>query len=216
MSTLAPADLLTQLRWRYAVKAFDPTRAIPADVWAALEESLVLTPSSFGLQPWRFVVVTDQLIKDQLPPFSWNQGQVRDASHVVVFAARVNPDGSDIDRLMQRTAEVRGVEVEALAGYRKMVQGTLQLPPENFNLNHWAALQVYIALGQFMASAAMLGIDTCPMEGILPAKYDELLNLTAEGYRTVVVCPAGYRRSGDKYSVAQKVRYPVHEVVKRV
>ena len=216
MATLTPADLLAQLRWRYAVKAFDPERKIPADTWAALEESLVLTPSSFGLQPWRFVVITNQAIKDQLPALSWNQSQVRDASHVVVFAARVNPDGSDIDRLMQRTAEVRGVELEALAGYRKMVQNTLQLPPENFNLNHWAALQVYIALGQFMGSAAMLGIDTCPMEGILATKYDELLNLTAEGYRTVVVATAGYRRSGDKYSVAQKVRYPIHDVIKRV
>ncbi len=168
------------------------------------------------MQPWRFVVITNQTIKDKLPPLSWNQSQVRDASHVVVFAARVNPDGSDIDRLMQRTADVRGVELETLAGYRKMIQSTLQLPPENFNLNHWAALQVYIALGQFMASAAVLGIDTCPMEGILPSKYDELLNLPAEGYRTVVVCPAGYRRSGDKYSTAQKVRYPLHDVVKRV
>ena len=85
---LTPAELLQQMHWRYAVKKFDATRKIPADTWAALQESLVLTPSSFGLQPWKFIVITDQSLKDQLPAISWKQNQVSDASHVVVLARR--------------------------------------------------------------------------------------------------------------------------------
>lgn len=208
--------LLQQLRWRYAVKKFDPARRIPAEDWQTLEESLVLTPSSFGLQPWRFVVITDQATKDQLVPHSWGQRQVADASHVVVFAVRKPLTESDVDRHITRTAEVQGVPVENLAGFRKMLIGSLVPPPPSVDIHHWAGLQAYIALGNFMTCAAMLGIDTCPMEGIVPAKYDELLGLPSEGYGTVVVCVAGYRAAGDKYASMPKVRFVADDVVRRI
>lgn len=208
--------LLQQLRWRYAVKKFDPARQISTEDWQTLEESLVLTPSSFGLQPWRFVVITDQATKDQLVPHSWGQRQVADASHVVVFAVRKPLTESDVDRHIARTAEVQGVPVENLAGFRKMVIGSLVPPPPSVDIHHWAGLQAYIALGNFMTCAAMLGIDTCPMEGIVPAKYDELLGLPSEGYGTVVVCVAGYRTAGDKYASMPKVRFVADDVVRRI
>jgi nitroreductase len=208
--------LLQQLRWRYAVKKFDPTRKIAAADWQTLEQALVLTPSSFGLQPWRFVVITEQSLKERLVPISWGQRQVADASHVVVFAVRKPLTEADVDRYVARTAEVRGVGIDALAGFKKMMMGSLIPPPTGFDIHHWAALQSYIALGNFMTSAAMLGIDTCPMEGIQPDKYDELLGLPTEGLGTVVVAAAGYRAADDKYAALPKVRFDAADVVQTI
>lgn len=219
MNGLKPVSnetLLQQLRWRYAVKKFDPTRKIPAEDWATLEQALVLTPSSYGLQPWRFVVITDQEMKDRLVPISYGQRQVADASHVVVFAVHKPLSAAHVDRHIARTAEVQGVPTESLDRFKKMLLNSLVPPPPDFNIEHWAALQAYIALGNFMTSAAMLGIDTCPMEGIVPDKYDELLGLPNEGYGTVVVGVAGYRAADDKYAALPKVRFPVEEVVRRI
>jgi nitroreductase len=208
---LTSTEMLQQLRWRYAVKKFDATKKIPAETWAALQESLVLTPSSFGLQPWKFVVITDQSLKDQLPEHSWNQTQVRDASHVVVLARKQQLNEADIQQYLDCIVQVRGGSVAALDGYKSMMVGALV--KSGMNLDHWAGLQVYIALGQFMGLAAMLGVDTCPMEGIIPAKYDELLGLPAQGYATSVVVTAGYRAADDKYADIPKVRFPASQVV---
>lgn len=213
---LSADALVRQQSWRYAAKKFDPARKIPAADWQALERCLVLTPSSFGLQPWRFVVITDPATKSKLVPFSWNQTQSADCSHFVVFAARTEMTEADIDKLIRCTAETRGAPVEALAGYRKMMLGTLVPPRPGFDIRHWAALQAYIALGNFMTSAAVIGVDTCPMEGIDRAKYDELLGLPAEGYHTVVACAAGYRAADDKYASLAKVRYAAEDVIRHV
>lgn len=215
-SAISPDALLSQLRWRYATKKFDPARMIPERDWAALEEALILTPSSFGLQPWKFVVITDPAVKAQLPAISWNQKQVLEASHTVVFARRLDMTEEFIDRNIRRIVEVRGGTVEGLAGFKKILMGSLVPPPTGFDLQNWAALQCYIALGNFMTSAAVLGIDTCPMEGIVPAKYDELLGLTAKGFATVVVGCAGYRSTDCKYASIPKVRFPAEEVIERV
>lgn len=216
MKTMSPHSLVAQLRWRYAVKKFDPAKKIPADTWQALEEALVLTPSSYGLQPWKFFVIADQPLKDKLVPLSWNQRQLADCSHVVVFAIRKDLATADIDRYLARVAEVRGVPVAQLAGFRKLLVSSLATPPPDFDLNEWATRQVYIALGNFMTSAAVLGIDTCPMEGIEPAKYDELLGLAAKGYATAVVCVAGYRAADDKSALLPKVRFKHEEVVEHL
>lgn len=216
MTVLTPDDLLTQLRWRYAVKKFDATRRIPEADWQALEEALVLTPSSFGLQPWRFYVITSQEIRDQLPAISWNQSQVRDASHVVVFAIRSPFSDEDVDRFVARTAEVRETPVEKLAGFRNLMVKAIDQIARAGQIEAWATFQVYIALGNFMTAAAALGIDTCPMEGILPDRYDELLGLREAGYRTVVVATAGYRAPDDKYALLAKVRYPTDEMIVRL
>lgn len=215
MHTLTPAQLLESLRWRYAVKQFDAARRIPADTWTALEESLVLSPSSYGLQPWRFVVVESPDVRAKLRPVSWNQSQVTDASHYVVFAAKSSVTEADIDAFVRRTAEVRGVAPESIDGYRKMMVANVAKGMRPDVQQQWAALQVYIALGNFMTAAAVLGIDTCPMEGLDPSKYDEILGLPAQGYRTLCACAAGYRAATDKYALAPKVRFATADVVKR-
>ena len=214
MKPVSNETVLRQLQWRHATKKFDATKTIPADDWTTLEQTLILTPSSYGLQPWKFVVITDPATKAKLLPLSWGQRQVVDASHVVVFAIRQNLSETDIDKYLVRIVEVRGGTVEALAGFRRMMVGGLL--DGAMDLNHWASLQAYIALGQFMTTAAMLGIDTCPMEGIEPAKYDEVLGLNELGYGTVVACVAGYRASDDKYASIAKVRFKAEDVLIRV
>jgi nitroreductase len=208
--------LVRRLRWRYSVKKFDRARKIPPADWQALEDALVLTPSSYGLQPWKFVVVTDPAMKDQLLPLSWNQAQIVDCSHVVVFCIR-RPLGTEhIDAHVKRMAEVRGVGVEALAKFRNVVVTDLVEGARAWTINLWAANQVYIALGNFMTAAAVMGIDTCPMEGIVPAKYDDILGLTARGLATVVVGTAGYRAPDCTYASAKKVRFDREDVFVRV
>jgi len=162
MNTVSTPQLLDALKWRYATKLFDATRKIPADTWLALEESLVLTPSSFGLQPWKFLVITDQTLREQLVPYAWHQRQVADASHLVVMAVRNGYAEADVDANVQRIAEVRGGTPDALMGFKGMIMKTMESLSQK-DLEQWAKCQSYIALGQFMTSAALLGIDTCPM-----------------------------------------------------
>lgn len=189
---------------------------IPAEVWGALEQALVLTPSSIGLQPWRFLVVTDPSVRERLVAASYRQTQARDCSHYVVFAVRRDLDAGHVDRHLARMAEVRGVSVESLAKFRAMTMGNLDRARAAGTLDRWQEHQVYIALGQFMAAAALLGVDTCPMEGIEAAKYDEILGLEGTGYATAVACAAGYRHAEDKYAAIPKVRFRADEVVRRV
>lgn len=211
-ATATPDLVLSQLNWRYAVKKFDATRTISDELWQTLEQSLLLAPSSFGLQPWKFIVVRDRDIRQQLVEHSWGQTQVVDASHMLVLAIPTDVDSGDVDRFVQRMADVRNVAVENLQGYGNTVKGFLQNPPFPVTMKEWATRQAYIALGQFMTSAAMLGIDTCPMEGFMPAKYDEVLGLAEQGLMSVVACPTGYRADDDKYASMAKVRYPHDEV----
>lgn len=212
---LSAEALLAAHTWRYATKKFDAARKIPAGTWSALEKALVLSPSSYGLQPWKFVVVTDPALKARLRPASWNQAQVEDCSHHVVFLAKKELTEGDVDRFIARTAEVRGQPLESLEGYKGYMMGDLVKGPRAAVSAEWAARQAYIALGNFMTSAAVLGVDTCPMEGIDLAKYDAILGLEGSGYRTVVACPAGYRAADDKYASATKVRFLDSEVIDR-
>ncbi len=215
MKLLSAESLLLSLQWRYATKAFDPAQKIPAATWDAIEDSLILTPSSFGLQPWHFLVVESQEIKEQLLPHSWNQGQVIDCSHFVVLAARTNIDEEDIQQWLQRLSEVREVEASSLDGYRGMMSGFMAKMDANEKLA-WAKMQTYIALGQLMTSAAALGIDACPMEGFIPEEYDRILGLSEKGLHASVACALGYRDAEDKYAELPKVRYEKSSLVTRI
>jgi nitroreductase len=203
-------ELLDALNWRYATKAFDASKIIPAETWSALEESLVLTPSSFGLQPWKFLVIQDKALRESLVPHAWNQRQIADCSHLVVMTVKKSLSVTDIDAFLARIVEVRGGTADALLGYRKMMLGSHE---QGFMSTDWAKKQTYIALGQFMAACALLKIDTCPMEGFVAPKFDEILGLEAQGMTTAVLCPAGYRSTEDKYAVIPKVRFAAKDVI---
>jgi nitroreductase len=205
-----------KLAWRYATKKFDPAQKIADATWAVLEQALILTPTSYGMQPLKFLVLTDPALRAQLVPVSWGQTQPLECSHYVVFAYRKGLSVEDIDLFVRRIAEVRGVPVESLEGYRGFILGSHKAATENGTLDDWCARQVYIAIGQAMTAAALLGIDTCPMEGILPSKYDELLGLDAQGYASVCTVAFGYRAADDKHSGLSKVRFPKSQVIKYV
>lgn len=210
MSTLTHQDIEKQLRWRYATKQFDPNRPISEADLHTLLSALVLAPSSFGLQPWKFVVVKDPAVREQLVAASWNQKQVKDASHLIVIAARKHVDAAYVDHFIATMAMHHKTEPHALKAYRDVIVSFVENPAIDHTA--WAARQAYIALGFLMETAAMLKIDTCPMEGLDPRAYDRILNIDP-AYGTVCACPIGHRAAQDKYAVFAKVRFDASEIV---
>jgi nitroreductase len=210
------SQLMAALEWRYATKHFDATKKIPAEIWAALEKTLVLTPTSYGLQPYKFLVVNTPAIRAELLPHSWHQKQVVEASHFVVFTARTEMKEADVDRFILRTAEVRKLPAEKLHSYRGVIIGDIVHGTRGKIAHEWATRQAYIALGNLMTAAAIIGVDTCPMEGLVPAEYDKVLGLANSGYATVMACALGYRSANDKYAGLPKVRYEVKDVIQTI
>lgn len=213
MNTIENQQLIDSLNWRYATKQFDPTRKISPENWQTLEEALRLSPSSLGLQPWKFLIITDPDLRAKLQPASRGQSQIVDASHLVVFATKVNLSEADIDAHIAKIAAVRGVSVEDLAPLRTMSVGGIIAGKNEQERKDWAFNQSYIALGNLLTSAALLGIDACPMEGFSREKYDSILGLTEQGLGSTVVATLGYRSSDDKYGTAPKVRFNRDEVI---
>jgi nitroreductase len=213
--TLPPDQLIAALRWRYATKQFDVSRKIPASIWDAIEESLVLTPSSFGLQPWKFFVVQSPALRAKLLSESWNQPQVTDASHFVVLTARTDLSTADIDAWISRMAEVQKKSSEDVAPLKGMIAGFAERMSAD-DRAAWNTRQIYIALGQLMTTAAVLGVDACPMEGISASAYDRVLGLEGSGYATVVACALGYRAADDKYAATPKARFDREQVIQHI
>ena len=201
------------LHWRYATKVFNSTRLISPEHWKVLEEAFLLCPSSYGLQPWRFAVVKNKTLRAELRKVSWNQAQVTDASHYVVLLCREKMDAEYIAKYIDRVSDVRGEERLGLARYEEMMKGALLSGDRSIENEAWAKNQVYIAMGFLLQAAAMLKIDTCPMEGLDPLAYDELLQLKGSGYRTVASIAFGYRDSTDRYQSVKKVRFPAPEII---
>ena len=212
--TILPETLVSALNWRYAVKKFDAAGRIPLDKWEALEESLLLSPSSYGLQAWKFLVIEDKALRAKLKPASWDQSQIVDADKLVVFLVKKDAGAADVQRFVDRISEVRRVPAEMLEGYKQMMIKSVSLPPEK--VEAWLTRQVYIALGNFLTSAALLGVDACPMEGFDKDEYDKLLGLHEQGWKSVVVATVGVRASDDAYAKNKKVRFPKGEVVAKV
>lgn len=207
-------DFLQALNWRYATKSFDATKKIPAETLELLLEALRLAPSSYGLQPWKFVVVENAELREKLKVVSWNQGQITDASALIVLCRKEPFGEADVEAYVQDTAKTRGEAVENLEGYKQMMLGSVKGRDEAA-MAVWTSKQVYLALGVLLSAAAVNGIDTCPMEGFDAAQYDEILGLKEKGLRSVVLCPVGYRSETDKYATAKKVRFAQADLVIR-
>jgi nitroreductase len=215
-NTISSQQLLDRLNWRYATKQFNPNLKISAQDWETLEDALHLTPSSGGLQPWKFVVVTDAAVRAKLLAVSYGQPQITNASHLVVFAAKKNFSEADVDAFISHTAGTRGVSVESLAPFRDMLVGGIVKSMDEPARDAWSRNQAYIALGNLLTSAALLGIDACPMEGFDRAQYDEILGLNKQGFGSAVIATLGYRAASDKYATASKVRFPKEQVFAHV
>ena len=197
-------ELLEALHWRYATKHFDPNKKISDEDFAILKQSLILSPSSFGLQPYKFLVVENIELRKKLTANSWNQAQIEEASHLVVFLGKNIMTKIDIEEFIELTAKTRQIAITALENYKNMM---LQSFVENHrDILDWAAKQAYIALGNLMTAAALLKIDSCPMEGIIASKYDEILEVE-KSYTTLCVCTLGFRAVDDKAQNLKKVRF---------
>jgi nitroreductase len=207
--------LLQSLQWRYATKKFDSTKKLSEAQLHDLLETLRLAPSSYGLQPWQFVVVTDPTLRAELQKNSWNQAQVTEASHLIVLCARATLTAEDVDAYVQSIAEQRKMSVDQLSSYRDMMMGPVRRLTDEQKLQ-WNKNQVYIALGMLLLACAQMQVDACPMEGFDAAAYDRLLGLTQQGFTAAAVCPVGYRSADDDYAGRSKVRYPASRVIKTV
>lgn len=213
MSTVDNEIIHKQLNWRYACKKFDPSKIIREADWNILVESLRLSASSYGLQPWKFILVQNPELRKQLLPLSWGQTPVVDSSHFVVLAYKEKMDEQHIDRFIESTAQARGVDSASLKGYKDMMMGDLVSGPRSQIINWWAQRQTYIAMGSLLTTAALMEIDTLPMEGLDPAGYDKVLGLEGTGYKTVAAVACGYRAADDKYQHAKKVRFSTNDVL---
>lgn len=201
------------LDWRYATKSFDSTKKIASEDWSLLQESLVKSPSSYGLQPWRFLVIQNPKVREELKAVSWGQTQVTDCSHYVVFLYKEKMDEAHIQKHINRVAEVRGVPLTALEGYKKMMVQNLTQGPRAQTIDSWAQRQTYIAMGFLMETAALLKIDACPIEGFEPLEYDRILKLEGTGWRAVATVALGYRSEKDSMAQAKKVRFEPRDLI---
>lgn len=201
------------LSWRYAVKKFDTHKKLSETQLKSLTEALCLTPTSMGLQLMKFIVISNPELKKQLLPFTYNQEQVIDCSHVIVFCRIDEVKEEHINSFVNQTASVRGLDVNSpqMKGFETMLSSTLRMNATQ--QIKWMENQVYLALGNLLTACAVEEIDACPMEGFIPDKVNELLQLKEKGLNCVVLCPVGFRSEDDKYSAYPKVRRPTTDLV---
>jgi nitroreductase len=200
------------LEWRYATKQFDATKKVSDSDLEELLEALQLSPSSFGLQPWKFIVVTNPDTRAKLKAASWNQTQITDASHLIVLARQTDMTEAHVSAYISDIAKKRNSAEESLEGYKQMMNGFIKAMSLD-KKSDWMSRQVYIALGVLLTTCAIKHIDACPMEGFDHNAYDDILNLKSKGLTSVVLCPVGYRSTKDHYDEEAKVRYPLSQLV---
>ncbi len=211
LNFIRPSDLVEAMQWRYATKTFDTSRKIPAEDVDALLESLRLSASSFGLQPWKFIIIENKELREKIKSSAYGQSQVTDASHLVLFCATKKMTPEMIDHFVSFTAKTRGVPSASLDSMKNMIVGATSsvTPEQSFN---WMAHQTYLAFGSFLTSCAVCGIDACPMEGFDAAAVNKLLDLDKQDLQVLALCPIGYRSPTDKYAGYAKVRFNKEDV----
>jgi nitroreductase len=206
--------ILEQLNWRYAVKKIDSTKRVSNEDWNILEQSLILAPSSYGLQPYKFVVVTDENLKKELTPAAYGQTQIADCSHLVVVAYKKVLTDADVEHFVDRIVEVRNAPRKSFKDYEQTMKASAQKAIDEGYIETWNSRQAYLALGFLLETAALLEIDACPMEGFNPVEFNRILEL--EDYSSVALCAVGYRdRENDWLANLPKVRFLKEELIDR-
>lgn len=208
---VTPKNTLESLQWRYATKRYDTTKKLSAEQVELIKESMRLAPSSFGLQPWMFIHVTNVGLRKQLSEAAWNQPQVTEASDFFVLASYASIDEAFVDRYVTSIANTRGIPTDVLKGFKDMMMGSITgRTPEQ--LESWLSRQVYIPLGVALTVAAENRIDASPMEGFDSAKFNTLLGLDALGLKSRALLAVGFRSPEDGDQNNKKVRFPKEEV----
>ncbi len=200
------SDLLKTLQWRYATKKFNPAKRVPQEKIDRILEAIRLTATSSGLQPYEVIVVSNPQLRAEIQPHAWNQAQITEASHLLVFAAWDNYTAERINMMFDLVDDERGFKNEGWENYRQQILASYVPRDPEVNYQH-AARQAYIGLGTALIAAAAEGVDSTPMEGFDPAKVDEILKLKERGLRSVLILPLGYRADeGDWLVNLKKVR----------
>lgn len=199
------STFLEHQNWRYATKKFDTTKKITIEDLTVLKEAIRLSSSSYGLQPYKVIIVENPELRAQLQPAAWGQSQIVDASHLIVFANETNIGNDAIDTFLQNMSDTRSTPLEALAGYGDFMKSQIStLSAEAKDI--WTAKQTYLALGNLLNAAAELRIDVTPMEGFLPEKVNEILGLDKLGLNATLIATLGYRHAEDATQHYKKVR----------
>jgi nitroreductase / dihydropteridine reductase len=208
-------SITPSMAWRKSLKIFDTQRKVGEEDMQDLLEATRLSASSFGLQPWKFVVVSAQDLKEKLGVAGYGQTQFTSASHIVVMCVNTGVDEAHVERFMESTVKARGGERADLDGYADMIKQVLanKTPDE---ITQWASMQVYIALGTLLAAAACKEIDATPMEGFDREVFDEILDLKKDGFHALVSVALGYRTQDDAYADMKKVRFATDEVISEI
>lgn len=196
---------LENQNWRYATKKFDPTKKITAEDLSILKEAIRLSSSSYGLQPYKVIIVENPELRAKIKPSAWGQSQVVEASHLIVFANETNFGDIGIDNYIKNASETRAIPVESLKGYADFIKSSISALPENAR-NTWTEKQTYLALGNLLNAAAELKIDVTPMEGFVAQEVNEILGLDKLGLNTSLMATLGYRHEDDTTQHHKKVR----------
>ena len=209
-------DLIQKLQWRYATKKMNPAKAVAQDKVERILEAARLAPTSSGLQPFEIIVVTNAEVREKIKSIAWNQAQITDGSHLLVFAAWDDYTAERINMMFDLTNAERGFKNEGWENYRNMLLSTYPQRGAELNFQH-AAKQAYIGLGAALIAAAFEEVDSTPMEGFDPDALDEILSLRERGLRSVALLPLGYRQEdGDWLVNLKKVRRPRDKFVSEV
>lgn len=197
--------------WRYATKKFDATKKISNEDLNTLKEAIRLSSSSYGLQPYKVIIVESPELRAKIQPAAWGQSQIVEASHLIIFANETQLDEQHIDDYITNISEIRNIPVEALSGYSDFMKSKILTLPEDIK-NIWTAKQTYLALGNLLNAAAELKIDVTPMEGFVPEQVNEILGLEKLGLNTSLIATLGYRHEADDTQHYKKVRKSQEEL----
>ncbi len=200
-------EIIKNLSWRYATKKFDTSKKISLFELEKLKDAVQLSASSFGLQAYKILIVENPDIRTKLQEASWNQPQITESSHLFVFCNYTNLGASEVDEFIKLKADVQNLNVEGLKPFSDYLKGRVGNLSED-QLKLWTSKQTYIALANLLTAAAELGIDSCPMEGFEPEKYNDILGLKEKGLNASVIAAVGYRSADDQTQFAAKVRKP--------
>ena len=203
-------NLIDRLNWRYATKKFDSERKLTLDQINTLKHAFNLTASSYGLQPIKLVVISNQEFKNNLLESSMNQQQVVQCSHLLVICIETMIDEAYIETYFKRITDIRKTPANILESFKKSLINEFN-DMSNSSIFSWSKNQAYLALGNLLTVCSVEGIDSCPMEGFLPDKYDEILDLKSRNLKSVLVLPIGYRSEDDKFSNLNKVRKNIND-----
>ena len=203
-------NIIESLNWRYATKKFDSNRKLSKNQVNILKNAFNLTASSYGLQPIKLIVISNQEIKNNLLESSFNQKQVIQCSHLFIICIETDIDESYIELYFKRVVDIRKTSAKVLESFKNSIINEFN-DMSNTSIINWSKNQAYLALGNLMTVCAVEGIDSCPMEGFVPEKYNEILDLKSKNLKSVLVMPVGYRSVDDQFSSFKKVRKDIND-----